>query len=297
MSSVVYCCPFVPLEWVEAHGVAPGRIVPQERAGGVEVFAGICPFARAFAGSALAADAAGIIVTTACDQMRRIADWLSERSARPVFLMNVPSTCTPAARELYASELRRLGDFLVTLGGKTPSNEHLAEIMLQHDAERAARRAQAASSDRRRGLPLALVGGPLLREDFGLFRLIEQAGGRVVLDGTETGERTWPAPFDRVRLAADPFAELVQSYFGTIPDAFRRPDTLLHDWLGREIAAHGVRGVILHRYVWCDNWHAEVYRLRETLRVPVLDLDGSGAGGSEEARAAARIRAFVEMLA
>jgi benzoyl-CoA reductase/2-hydroxyglutaryl-CoA dehydratase subunit BcrC/BadD/HgdB len=349
MNTVAYCCPFVPAEWIAAHGLAPARIVPEGEGGKVGkweggkairvqgsgfrvqdprqgaagfsprggdslenraqptpseirnprseigVYAGICPFARGFAGSAMAfGDAAGVVVTSACDQMRRIGDWLAERSTRPVFLMNVPSTCTPSARGLYASEVRRLGGFLVTIGGKTPSNEELARVMLEYGANREPTSEEVGRPAKE--VPLALVGGPLLAEDFELFELIEQAGGRVVLDGTEQGERTRPAQFDRERLAVDPFDELVHAYFDTIPDAFRRPDGLLHEWLGREIAARNVRGVILHRYVWCDNWHAEVYRLKETLSVPVLDLDNAGADGGGRARAEARIRAFVEML-
>jgi benzoyl-CoA reductase/2-hydroxyglutaryl-CoA dehydratase subunit BcrC/BadD/HgdB len=310
MSTIVYCCPFVPAEWIAAHGLTPARIVPAGESGKVrrcegakgfrvervEAFAGVCPFARGFAESALGLDEpAAIVVTTACDQMRRIGDWLTEHSNRPVFLMNVPSTCTMSARELYASEVRRLGEFLVRLGGKALSDEELARVMMEKEAVRDANNRAPTSEEV--GYPaLAVVGGPLLAEDFELFEMIEQAGGRVVLDGTEGGDRTRPGHFDRARLAADPFGELVRAYFDVIPDAFRRPDGLLHEWLRREIAAQKVRGVIVHRYVWCDNWHAEVYRLRETLGVPVLDLDNAGAGDGR-ARARARIEAFVETLA
>lgn len=303
MSAVAYCCPFVPAEWIAAHGLTPVRVAPaaapseiRNQKSEIGAYAGVCPFARGFAESAMHADdAGGIIVTTACDQMRRIGDWLAERSTRRVFLMNVPTTCTPAARGLYAGELRRLGAFLATLGGKTPTDEELARAMLECAANRNV--APERMGQPARGVALALVGGPLLKEDFELFPMIERSGGRVVLDGTERGERTQPAPFDRERLTADPFGELVRAYFDTIPDAFRRPDRLLHEWLRQEIAARSVRGVILHRYVWCDNWHAEVYRLRETLGVPVLDLDNAGADDGGRARAQARIEAFVETLA
>ena len=131
--------------------------------------------------------------------------------------------------------------------------------------------------------------------DAGVFGLIEQAGGLVVLDGTENGVRTLPAPFDRRRLRDDPMPELVDAYFGTIPDAFRRPDTLLYEWLGRELAASGARGIIVWRYIWCDMWAAGVVRLREATGLPVLDVDISGDEG-ELARTANRIQAFLEVL-
>ena len=84
---------------------------------------------------------------------------------------------------------------------------------------------------------LAILGGPLLETDCGFFDLIERAGGRVVLDATEGGQRTLPRPFDPARVAAEPLQELADAYFDGIPDAFRRPDTRLYEWLGRELAA------------------------------------------------------------
>jgi benzoyl-CoA reductase/2-hydroxyglutaryl-CoA dehydratase subunit BcrC/BadD/HgdB len=239
-------------------------------------------------------EADGVIVTTACDQMRRIGDWLEENCPRPVFLMNVPATCTVAAGKLYAGEVKRLGGFLVGIGGIAPTAERLRREMMERERLRTSNN-RAPTSEEVGHPAVAVVGGPLLAEDGELFEMIAQAGGTVVLDGTEGGERSWPGVFDRARMAADPFAELVRAYFEVIPDPFRRPDELLHAWLKREIAARGVRGVIVHRYVWCDNWQAEVYRLKETLGVPVLDLDNAGVGDGR-ARAQARIEAFMETL-
>ena len=56
-----------------------------------------------------------------------------------------------------------------------------------------------------------------------------------------------------------------------------------------------MRGVIVRRYVWCDMWHGEVYRLKEELDIPVIDIDVSGQAGAYE-RVKSRIEAFVEML-
>jgi benzoyl-CoA reductase/2-hydroxyglutaryl-CoA dehydratase subunit BcrC/BadD/HgdB len=145
------------------------------------------------------------------------------------------------------------------------------------------------------GAAVAVIGGPLARGDGRLFDALEKAGGRVALDGTESGPRTFPAPFDRRRLRDDPLMELVDAYFGTIPDAFRRPDTLLYQWLSRELAASAARGIIVWRYVWCDMWAAAAARLREATALPVLDLDVTG-DASEFGRAANRIQAFMEVL-
>ena len=105
-----------------------------------------------------------------------------------------------------------------------------------------------------------------------------------------------PAVFVPERLRDDPLGELADAYFGAIPDAFRRPNRRLYDWLGEMIEARGVRGLLFWRYVWCYIWHGELYRLKKWSPVPVLDLD---AGHSDEglvARTTARVEAFLEML-
>ena len=266
-------------------------------------------------------DAAGIVVTTACDQMRRGHDLLKRETAVPGFLMNVPATWQPpAAHKLYVSELRRLGAFLVGCGGAAPSPGVLSCVMKACDdkrkALRNARTRQTArqfseaivdfhrtgsfsvpcgnQSPSRPGTPVALLGGPLFREHLGILDLVTARGGRIVLDGSATGERTLARTFDRQRLAADPLLELADAYFGTIPDVWRRPNSALYEWLRRELSLRRAHGVILVRQVWCDLWHAEAARLKERLDMPLLDLELDEAG--VDARTVTRIEAFLEML-
>jgi hypothetical protein len=243
----------------------------------------------------------------------------------PAFLMNVPSTWQHCdAQKLYLEELNRLGRFLIGLGGKAPSNGDLAKIMLEYDSARRftlaakghlssrqyseaiAKFNQDGKSDIARhitdkklltdGIPLAIIGGPLLREDFDIFDEVESCGGLIVLDATETGERGMCAQFDHRRLHEAPLMELANAYFGSIPDASRRPNNQLYDWLERELVCREVRGIIYRRYIWCDIWHAELYRLKQWTDLPVLDIDVSGNGESLSARIIQRIQAFVEML-
>jgi len=151
------------------------------------------------------------------------------------------------------------------------------------------------------GIELAVLGGPLMEPDYTFFNIIEQAGGRVALDATEGGERTLPRRFDPQKISSNPLLELSEAYFDNIPDAFRRPDSGLFEWLGRELAARQVRGIIFRRYVWCDLWHAELQRLKKWSPVPVLEIDAGAPYGSDDAgarnRVQGRIEAFLEMLA
>ncbi len=261
-------------------------------------------------------------MTTVCDQMRRASELVARDLGLTVFLMNVPATWqTQSAQQLYRSELKRLGCFLSRLGGRSPSNEELAKTMREYESARSAiRAARGFLSPRQfsetvadfnrsgkapanipdrprpsRGVPVALLGGPLLEGEFVIFDLIEKSGGTVVLDATETGERTMPASFDRQRVRDAPLTELAKAYFGSIPDAFRRPNGGLYSWLRRELNERNVQGIVLRRHVWCDTWHAEVHRLREWADLPVLDLYVADEG-KPEARTATQLQSFLEML-
>lgn len=324
MTTVVYSCPFVPAEWIAAHGLRPRRILPEpDNTGSAAPGAGFCPYAWSFATAVRQTpDAEAIVFTTVCDQMRRAWELVVRDSQRPAFLMNVPSTWqTAAAQKLYLSELERLGRFLVTLGGATPSPEELARVMCEYQTRRTAVRDAGGALPARRfaeavarfhrdgvvdvpaagttrvrpGIPVALVGGPLPPRHFAIFEIIERAGGTVVLDATANGERTMPAPFDRRRLRDGPLLTLTDAYFGSIPDAFRRPNTQLYQWMARELPARGVRGIILRCYTWCDIWRVEAERMKEWANVPLL-LINSGAGERTEAHTVSRIESFLEML-
>jgi len=264
-------------------------------------------------------------MTTVCDQMRRAFDVLVRKCSLPAFLMNVPNTWQNLeSQKLYIDELKRLSRFLTGLGGKSPSNNALAKIMLEYDAARASILASRDYLSARRyaeaiaalgrdgpgktfdyvpaaepvigGARLAIIGGPLMKQDFALFDMIEQSGGRIVLDATETGERGLCGPFDRRRLRDDPLMELADAYFDGIRDASRRPNSELYKWLEREIASRQVRGIIFRRYLWCDMWHAELPRLKDFSNLPVLDIDTAGGNEMERQRTENRIRAFMEML-
>ncbi|MCP4378116.1 MAG: 2-hydroxyacyl-CoA dehydratase [bacterium] len=289
MKNVLYTCPFVPDEWIEAHQLTPARLTPEPTDKGMT--AGVCPFAAAFILAASTTPAAGIIATTVCDQMRRSPEIIESQCDTPIFLMNVPAT---SAMELYRDELTRLGRFLTTLGGIAPTKAKLADTMRRCDANRARLRTDS-ENPRQKGVPLILAGGPLRSTDAEIFDLVAQAGGTIVLNATSGGEMTRPAPFDQDRLESDPAGELASAYFGHIPHAMRRPNNQLYEYLARQTAATGARGVIYRHYQWCDTWHGEVGRLKDTLPIPVLHLV-AGDDESDRLHVLTRIQAFVEML-
>jgi benzoyl-CoA reductase/2-hydroxyglutaryl-CoA dehydratase subunit BcrC/BadD/HgdB len=326
MKKVLYISPFVPAEWIAAHGLRPSRVLAKSPQSSPA--AGVCPFSLAVR-EALRADpcAAGAILTTTCDQMRRAAELAAKETALPLFLMNVPATWqSPAALQMYISEIQRLGRFLLRLGGAAPGPEELAGCMERFDASRRellSLRGRASARDfalhwmafhhsgepvleafrqkserapaSGKAVPLALLGGPLLEGDLQWLDIIERLGGEVVLDGTETGERMLPLAVERRWLRDDPLSELARIYFAGLPDAFRRPNSELYLWLRRELDARGARGIVFRRYPWCDIWHAELARLREWARIPVLDLDVVGDDGVEPC-VSGKLQSFLEAL-
>lgn len=291
-------------------------------AGPVGNAGGVCPYLCGFINTSCSTQGIdGLILTTACDQMRHAGGILEGEAGPPFFMMNVPATWTAEARGLYKDELTRLGRFLEELGGSRASQERLAEVMVDFDCRRrsllAARetmppRAFSAAiaafpgeapsehagsrtpTGAAAGIPVALLGGPLSRADLALFDMIAAAGGDVVLDATETGIRTLPALFRRDRLARDPLGELADAYFEHMPDVARRPNSRLYEWLEENLEQNGIRGVILLRWTWCDLWHAEVRPLRDRLAIPLLDIDLNGE--DIVLRNSTRIQAFLEAL-
>lgn len=308
MESVAFVSPFVPPEWIAAHGMRPNRLKPKTGTPAKAITArGVCPFAGGLVDQldALTAGAPGrddsepraVILTTTCDQMRYVAAFLNENRPLPLFLMNVPSTWqTPAAKRLYRDELERLGRFLVGLGGMEPRPGHLAVTMRRYDEDRQAVRSAwlREAEESPQGIPLATIGGPPASDDE-FSSLVFQAGGRIVLDAGPYGERALPRPFDEGRLTEDPLSELADAYFA-IPDVFQRPNTRLYEWLGERIAERNIRGMLFFRTVFCDLWHAELQRIREWSPVPILDIDVPGGEEGRPTRTLGRIEAFLEML-
>jgi benzoyl-CoA reductase/2-hydroxyglutaryl-CoA dehydratase subunit BcrC/BadD/HgdB len=337
VGQVEYFCPYVPAELIRACGFEPVRLCPDsDRSDNVLRRVGLCPYARGMIANMLNRESnSPVILTTLCDQQRRIADLISLKSQRRLFLMHVPAGRRSESLLYYLSELRRLMDFLVNHGGCRPDNQTLAEWMLRFDDARGrlldiqhklnARRFTELSLNYCRhvedfnawltgqyesesfthqpfagrfgsGIPLAVVGGPLLRDDLFLFDRIETEGGRVVLNGGDFGERTFPAKPDRRRIEDNPMLELADAYLGGIPHPFQRPNDLFYQWLGDQIQTRGVRGIIVSRYAWCDVWHGEVRRMKDWSPIPVLDLDGGEGFYTAQSRIQTRVQAFLEML-
>ena len=315
---VILTSPWVPREWIQAHGLEPRGVWLREHHQPVAAPEGVCAFAQEMMSLAEAHPKAIVVFTTACDQMRRAADAVAFKPGSRIFLFNLPATWQSATpRRLYHAELARLGKHLEALGGHAPTTEELATVIHDHEAGRAALRSFIQESSARQGaealanwfsggssLPapgsattqgvrLALVGGPLLRSHWPLFDAIASVRGCVVLNATEPGERCLLPPLPRLAPAQDPLIALADHYFDHAVDVFHRPNSRLYAWLRRRLAERQVRGLVLWHNIGCDLWRAEAQPLREAFGLPVLPLEADGAALP---RNIGRLEAFLESL-
>ena len=86
MKRVVYTCPYIPAEWLRAHGVVPSRIAPGPAPAGAAPRSGVCPYAWCFLQSVLAdKSAGGAVFTTRCDQMRRLYEYAARDASVQIY--------------------------------------------------------------------------------------------------------------------------------------------------------------------------------------------------------------------
>jgi len=277
---VLTSSPFIPAEWIQAHGFTVERLVPDS--GGIEEhdrpFMGRCPRAHLLLKSLMKrSDAAAVVLTSTCDQMRRSFDLLNKSWRIPSFLFHVPATWqTPAARKIYLAELNRLGAFLYGISGRLPSQEALAELM---------KNARPAQIPPPANIPLiepqqnhdgfvhvGIIGESLCRQHRGLLDFIRDCGART-FDLTPDGNWGIPVQFSLKLIENDPLDAFVQSCMMGIPGVFQRPDTKMMTRLREDSRQFVLHGVILVRNVWCDLWKAAAHRIQDELKLPVLILD------------------------
>ena len=323
-TQVFYTSPWIPPEWIKTHGLKPRGVwfTKDPWLNSLPLASGVCAFAEAMVRFAEAQADSAVIFTSTCDQQRRGFDALTAADRSRAFLFNIPVVWqTPAASQAYRCEVERLGRFLQDLGGHVPSLKRLGKEMTRYGQDRARLLDVAQSYSSRQfaesiarfhwdgslqlpspsasalmnGVPLAIVGGPLSAAHWDLLDAIETMGGHVVLNATETGERTLLPAFASDHSADDPFNVLVRGYFENIVDVFQRPNTRLYSWLKKHMTARNIRGIILWHFTGCDLWRAEAQTLRETFGLPVLLLEADEKQFCSP-RDVGRIEAFVEML-
>lgn len=293
MNKVLYSSPWIPREWISAHSFEPVPWIPPVASDFRDPFEsreGLCSLPRLFIQQARETqNVSCIIFTTPCDQMRRASEILDD-GLLPHFLLNIPTAVnSPSAFPYYLSELRRLGKFLLNLGGTPPTASILKDLM-----KKSINREETRISSRSL-IPLGVLGSPLpLEVKSTLSELLTKEGATIAVDGTEGGERTNPGTYDLSKAGLEGlFLELAQCYFA-IPDIFQRPNDRFYEWVRDRISCFNLQGFILIRNISCDLWHAEVPRFKDRFGLPLLDMDWESGGDFMSSRNRNKIQAFLE---
>jgi len=318
---VFYTSPWVPVEWIAAHGMEPRGVwmdidlkIPHGPSS-----AGVCAFANSIIEFSRANPADAVIFTTHCDQLRRGFDLAveSQPNLQNLFLFNLPATIgTEASRKVLRNEIQRLGQFLLRLGGHAPRD--LETIVPRYNAARQFLLKWISSASSKAGaeaitrfldnasvptkqpsmasppgaIPVALVGGPVPQSEWDIFDTIENAGGWVALNGTENGERALEPVGEFHDIGID---WMIDSYATRCVDIFQRPNRRFYEWLKKESTVRRIKAILLWSHVNCDLWRAEVQSLKEAFHLPVLSVE-TNETRADAARARTRIEAFMESL-
>ena len=128
---VGYVCKYAPIEALEAMGAHMERIEPDESLVSFDaaescMHANVCSFAKATFETVLSGNLDGIVLTTCCDSMRRLADAL--RAQAPdlfIHVLDVPRDTGEAACALFERNVRKLLSAYGEFANATFSKEKL----------------------------------------------------------------------------------------------------------------------------------------------------------------------------
>ena len=128
---VGYVCKYAPIEALEAMGAHMERIEPDESLVSFDaaescMHANVCSFVKATFETVLSGNLDGIVLTTCCDSMRRLADAL--RAQTPglfIHVLDVPRDTSEAACALFERNVRKLLSAYGEFANATFSEEKL----------------------------------------------------------------------------------------------------------------------------------------------------------------------------
>jgi bcr-type benzoyl-CoA reductase subunit C len=140
---------------------------------------------------------------------------------------------------------------------------------------------------------LILIGPHLA--DPSIYRVIQEAGGRVVDDALDIGRRYFDTP---VKTGGDPIAALGERLLNTLPTPNKRhPTRRRDDYVVQLVAQRQADGVIFARQKFCDPHGFDYASLKPALdraNVPhlLLELEQTSQAG----QMSTRVGAFIEMV-
>jgi benzoyl-CoA reductase/2-hydroxyglutaryl-CoA dehydratase subunit BcrC/BadD/HgdB len=276
---------------------------------------------------------AGMALAQTCDTMQGLTDlWQRNVGHIPLFHFAMPAHLSgPAARVFLLAELEDLRQRVQAATGSALSDDDLRASIavynrtraivrdlygravaldpresygIVHDAfQQPKERFNAEAKDRIQDasplLPLSsapplLLVGPSLADPV-LFDVIAEAGGRVVGDLLDLGERYFARDADE---DGNPLEALADRLLALIPTPTKHhAERSRAAYLLSLVEARGARGVVFARQKFCDPHgfdYAHLVRVLDEVGVPHLLVELEQASQAGQLRT--RVEAFVEML-
>jgi len=294
-----------------------------------------CWVVRSVLDQALAGDLeglAGVALAQTCDAVQALADlWPRAVPQLPVFYVAMPHhLAAPAARPYLLAELQRLRRRLEEMTGQALGDDALQASIGLYNRTRAllgrlhelADRLPAPALHAALGaaflmpkelyhpllaellkeLPPAASGSPRLvvvgseLADPTLYQVIAEAGGRVVADLLDLGQRHFARPVDETN---DPLAALADHALSLLPTPTKhQPQQRREAHLLETVRAHQADGVIFARQKFCEPHGFDYVPLKAALEragVPhlLVELEQTPHAGQMRTR----VEAFLEMIA
>jgi len=325
---------YVPEEMFHAAGLTPVYVFHRSGDAGharahLPSFA--CWPGRSLVDQALAGELdglAGLALGQSCDMVQALSDiWRKTMPDTPLYHVSVPlSASAGAARAYLYAELQRLrralGDFtddalrqsialynhtrslvsrLYAQAARLPPSDLYAALRAGFLMPKSAYNTLLAElldnlvpSEHQLPTPRFILVGPHLA-DPAIYRIIQEAGGRVVDDVLDIGRRYFDTP---VQTGDDPIAALGERLLNTLPTPNKRhPTRRRDDYVVQLVAQRQADGVIFARQKFCDPHGFDYASLKDALdraNVPhlLLELEQTSQAG----QMCTRVGAFMEMV-
>lgn len=297
---VGYVCKYAPIEALEAMGAHMERIEPDESLVSFDaaescMHANVCSFAKATFETVLSGNLDGIVLTTCCDSMRRLADAL--RAQTPglfIHVLDVPRDTSEAACALFERNVRKLlsayGEFanatfseeklFTQLGGTLCPAEGTCDSPLELD--------NALQPQTHFSPAMPNVGIAGARANAEIKRILEAHGVNIAFDITCTNAIRRFVP-----RKTDTLAQYAHDVLTQLPCARMRNISPRKAFFDQVLPQ--VDGLVYHAVQFCDMYSYEYSDLKRTSPAPILALE-TDCTAQSRGQMLTRLEAFLESI-
>ncbi len=272
-----------------------------------------------------------IATLSTCDMMRRTLELISEKFRVPIFQIHLPATRSENSRKFFSSEIVSAANEISLSTNRSFDSEKavlfykqrrlcaekLSGICLSGEISQKVihpltslfnfadpqrffdflEEIEGELPRRRIRGKILIAGSPLLDDAIEISGEIEKRGFGVI-NLTCSGLEQFKTVIDgRPPSGArrNTLAKFAEMYFDATPCMRARPNEEVHRRIDAWVKRTGAAGLIYKTLKFCDIWAVERIRIRQSMGVPILFLDGDLSGAFGES-IRTRIDAFLDTV-